>query len=100
MNNGIREKQTEKSNVKSQEYRQTGETENVTGERIQKGKKEKSTNQETKDTYTRGKENAQVEEEVPKCGRSVLLTTHPLLVPRSLKSRAIPLPTFWAKPGL
>jgi len=26
-----------------------------------------------------------------KCGRSVLLTTHPLLVPRSWKSRAIPL---------
>ena len=35
-----------------------------------------------------------------KCGRGVLLTTHPLLVPRSRKSRAIPLPTFWAKPGL
>jgi len=33
-------------------------------------------------------------------GRGVLLTTHPLLVPRSWKSRAIPLPTFWAKPGL
>jgi len=28
------------------------------------------------------------------CGRGVLLTTHPLLVPRSLKSRAIPLPTL------
>jgi hypothetical protein len=27
-----------------------------------------------------------------KCGRGVLLTTHPLLVPRSWKSRAIPLP--------
>ena len=34
-----------------------------------------------------------------KCGRGVLLTTHPLLVPRSLKSRAIPLPTFWATPA-
>jgi len=27
-----------------------------------------------------------------KCGRGVLLTTHPLLVLRSWKSRAIPLP--------
>ena len=35
-----------------------------------------------------------------KCGRGVLLTTHPLLVPRSRKSRAIPLPTLWATPGL
>jgi len=35
-----------------------------------------------------------------KCGRSVLLTTHPLLVPRSWKSRAMPLPTLWATPGL
>ena len=35
-----------------------------------------------------------------KCGRSVLLTTQPLLVPRSWKSRAIPLPTLWATPGL
>ena len=35
-----------------------------------------------------------------KCGRSVLLTSHPLLVPRSWKSRAIPLPTLWATPGL
>jgi len=35
-----------------------------------------------------------------KCGREVLLTTHPLLVPRSWKSRAIPLPTLWATPGL
>ena len=35
-----------------------------------------------------------------KCGRSVLLTTHPLRVPRSWKSRAIPLPTLWATPGL
>ena len=33
-----------------------------------------------------------------KCGRGVLLTTHPLLVP--WKSRAIPLPTLWATPGL
>jgi len=31
-------------------------------------------------------------------GRSVLLTTHPLLVPRSWKSRAIHLPTLWATP--
>jgi hypothetical protein len=30
-----------------------------------------------------------------KCGRSVLLTTNPLLVPRSWKSRAIPLPSLW-----
>ena len=35
-----------------------------------------------------------------KCGRDVLLTTHPLLVPRSWKSRAITLPTLWATPGL
>ena len=35
-----------------------------------------------------------------KCGRGVLLTTHPLLVSRSWKSRAIPLPTLWATPGL
>jgi len=35
-----------------------------------------------------------------KCGRGVLLTTHPLLVPRSWKSRAIPLPALWATPGL
>ena len=35
-----------------------------------------------------------------KCGQGVLLTTHPLLVPRSWKSRAIPLPTLWATPGL
>ena len=35
-----------------------------------------------------------------KCGRGVLLNTYPLLVPRSLKSRAIPLPTLWATPGL
>ena len=35
-----------------------------------------------------------------KCGRGVLPTTHPLLVPRSWKSRPIPLPTLWATPGL
>jgi len=35
-----------------------------------------------------------------KYGRGVLLTTHPLLVPRSWKSRAIPLPTLWATPAL
>ena len=35
-----------------------------------------------------------------KCGRGVLLTTHPLLVPRSWKSRAIPLPTLWTTPDL
>ena len=35
-----------------------------------------------------------------KCGRVVLLTTHPLLLPRSWKSRAIPLPTLWATQGL
>ena len=35
-----------------------------------------------------------------KCGRGVLLTTHPLLAPRTWKSRAIPLPTLWATPGL
>ena len=35
-----------------------------------------------------------------KCTRGVLLTTHPLLVPRSWKSRAIPLPTLWATPSL
>ena len=34
------------------------------------------------------------------CGRGMLLTTHPLLVPRSWKSRAIALPTLWATPGL
>jgi len=34
-----------------------------------------------------------------KCGRGVLLTTHPLLVPWSWKSRAIPLPTLWATTG-
>jgi len=35
-----------------------------------------------------------------KCGRGVLLTTHPLLVPGSWKSRAIPLPTLWDTPDL
>ena len=35
-----------------------------------------------------------------KCGWGMLLTTHPLLVPVSWKSRAIPLPTLWATPGL
>jgi len=35
-----------------------------------------------------------------KCGRGVTLTTHPLLVPWSRKSRDIPLPTLWATPGL
>ena len=35
-----------------------------------------------------------------KCGRGMLLTTHPLLVPRSWKSRAIPLPTLWATPDM
>ena len=35
-----------------------------------------------------------------KCDRVVLLTTHPLLVPRSWKSRAIPLSTLWTTPGL
>jgi len=32
-------------------------------------------------------------------GRGVLLTTHSLLVSRSWKSRAIPLPTLWATTG-
>ena len=35
-----------------------------------------------------------------KCGRGILLTTHPLLVPPSWESRAILLPTLWATPGL
>jgi len=35
-----------------------------------------------------------------KCGLGVTLSTHPLLVPRSWKSRVIPLPTLWAAPGL
>jgi hypothetical protein len=34
-----------------------------------------------------------------KYGRVMLLTTHPLLVPRSWKGRAIPLPTLWATTG-
>ena len=34
-----------------------------------------------------------------KCGRGVLLTTHPLLVPRSWKSRTVPLPTTPAVTG-
>jgi len=34
-----------------------------------------------------------------KYGWGVLLTTHPLLVPWSWKSRAIPLPTVWATTG-
>jgi len=34
-----------------------------------------------------------------KCGRGVLLTTHPLLLPRSWKSRTILLPTLWTPPG-
>ena len=37
--------------------------------------------------------------QVVKYGRGVLLTTHPLLVPRSWKSRAIPLPTLRLKTG-
>ena len=35
-----------------------------------------------------------------KCDRGVLLTTHPPIVPRSWKSRALTLPTLWATPGL
>jgi hypothetical protein len=35
-----------------------------------------------------------------KYGRGVTLTTHPLLVPLSWKSRTIPLPTLWATPSL
>jgi len=34
-----------------------------------------------------------------KCGRGMLLTAHPLLVPQSWRSRAIPLPTLWATTG-
>ena len=34
-----------------------------------------------------------------KYGRGMLLTTHPLLMPWSWKSRAIPLPTLWATTG-
>jgi len=35
-----------------------------------------------------------------KCGRGVLLTTHPLLVSQSWKSSATPLSNFWATEGL
>ena len=35
-----------------------------------------------------------------KCGLGVLLNAHPLLVPRSWKSRAIISPTLWATPDL
>ena len=35
-----------------------------------------------------------------KCGRGVLLNTYPLLVPRSWKSRAIPLPPSGSQPGV
>jgi hypothetical protein len=35
-----------------------------------------------------------------KCSRGLLLTTHPLLVPRSWKSTAIPLPPSGPRPGL
>ena len=35
-----------------------------------------------------------------KCRPGVLLTTRPLLVLRSWKSRAITLPTLWATPDL
>jgi len=35
-----------------------------------------------------------------KCGRRVLLTTHTLLLPRTWKSRAVPLPNLWATQGL
>jgi hypothetical protein len=35
-----------------------------------------------------------------KCGWGVLLTTHPLLMPRQWKNRAIPIPTLWATAGL
>jgi hypothetical protein len=34
-----------------------------------------------------------------KIGRGVTLTTYPLLVPRSWKSRAVPLPNLWATTG-
>jgi len=34
-----------------------------------------------------------------KYGQGMLLTTHPLLVPQSWKSRAVPLPTLWATTG-
>ena len=36
---------------------------------------------------------------VVKYGWGMLLTTHPLLVPQSWNSRAIPLPTLWATTG-
>jgi hypothetical protein len=35
-----------------------------------------------------------------KCGQSVLLTPHPLIAPRSWKSRGIPQPPSGPKPGL
>jgi hypothetical protein len=35
-----------------------------------------------------------------KCCRGVLLTTHPLLAPKSWKRRAIPLPPSGPQPGL
>jgi hypothetical protein len=35
-----------------------------------------------------------------KCDRGVLLTTHPLLAPRSWKNRALPLPHSEPQPGL
>ena len=35
-----------------------------------------------------------------KCSRGVPLTTHPLLVPQSWKSKAIPLPILWASNGI
>jgi hypothetical protein len=35
-----------------------------------------------------------------KCGRGMLLTTHPLIMLWSWKSRAIPLPTLWTTLGL
>jgi len=35
-----------------------------------------------------------------KCGRGVLLTIHPLLAPRSSKSRAILVPPYGPQPGL
>ena len=34
-----------------------------------------------------------------KYGRGVMQTTHPFLMPRSWKSRAIPLPTLWTTTG-
>jgi hypothetical protein len=34
------------------------------------------------------------------CGQGMTMTTHPLLVLPSQKSRAVPLPTLWATPGL